>query len=138
MAAKTVTFPHTFHADPAYRYGSVLFSLTGIIGMGLAQSHHDTKSLLIIMLPFLVFLVAILLTNTFELTVDEQGLRQRSLRGRKGASWEEVTRMDFARTYGIYGADGKEVVWMSMLSVADQQFVADEAIRQANLSMLSN
>lgn len=133
MAATPVTYPHTFHADPAYRYGSVLFSLTGVIGMGLALSRHDTRSLLLIALPFLVFLAAILLTNTFRLTVDERGLHQWSLLGRKEATWEQVQRLDFALTYALYGASSKELVWMSMLSVVDQQVIADEAIRQAGL-----
>ena len=108
-AATPITFPHTFHADPAYRYGSVLFSIVGVIGMGLAASHHDYKSMLVLAFPFLVFFGAILLTNLFELTVDETGLHQRSLLGRKDASWDQVLRLDFARTYAIYGVSDRVV-----------------------------
>ncbi len=84
-------------------------------------------------LPFLVFFAAILLTNLFTLTVDERGLHQWSLLGRKDATWEQVTRLDFARTFSVHGADGKELVWLSMLSVAAQQSLADEVIARASL-----
>ncbi len=77
-------------------------------------------------LPFLVFFGAILLTNLFEMTVDETGLHQRSLLGRKEATWDQVRRLDWASTYSVHGADDKELVWLSMLSIADQQAIADE------------
>ena len=130
-----ITFPHTFTADNAYRIGASVFSLVGAIALGATIEHHDTKSLLPIMLPFLVFFGAFLLVITFRLEVDENGLRQRSLLGRKKANWNQISRLDQGRAYSIHGADNRELIWFSLISMAAQQAVAEEAIRCANLHL---
>ncbi len=135
MAAQTapITFPNVFPADLSYRLGSALFGLVGVIGIGLAASRHETQNLLVICIPFAVFLGALLLTLTFQLQVDEAGLHQRSILGRKDAAWAQVRRVDQGKAYSIYGAGDREMVWLSLVSTAVQQAVAEEAIRRCGL-----
>ena len=130
---KEITFPQTFAADLSYRMGAILFSLVGVIGLGMAVSHHQTQSVLVLALPFIVFFGALLLTWTFQLNVDETGLHQRSILGRKDASWDQVRRLDQSRAYSIHGASDHELVWMSLVSTAAQEAIAEEAIRRAGL-----
>lgn len=131
----TITFPHTFAADISYRIGTVLFSLVGVIGFGIAGSRHQTQSLLALALPFLLFFGALLLTWTFQLTVDETGLHQRSVLGHRDASWDEVRRLDQSRAYSVHGATDHELVWMSLVSTAAQEAIAEETIRRAGLRL---
>ena len=128
-----ITFPRTFPADIAYRAGAAVFCLPGVIGISLAVAHHNHKPLLLLALPFLFFFAALLLALTFELTVDDIGLHQRSLLGRREVPWSEVRRLDQSRAYSIHGEGTRELVWLSMVSVAAQQAIAEEAIRQAGL-----
>ena len=130
-----ITFPRTFAADLSYRIGAVLFSLVGVIGFGIAASRHQTQSLLALALPFVVFFAALLLTWTFQLVVDDTGLHQRSVLGRRDASWDEVRRLDQSRAYSIHGATDQELVWLSLVSTAAQEAIAEEAIRRAGLRL---
>ena len=130
---KTITFPNSFAADISYRMGAILFATVGIIGLGLAVSRHQTQEVLISVLPLLLFSGAALLCWTFALTVDETGLHQRSILGRKDVSWEDVQRLDQSRAYSIHGATDHELVWMSLVSTAAQEAIAEEAIRRAGL-----
>lgn len=129
----TITFPRTFAADISYRMGAILFSLVGVIGLGLAASRHQSQAILALGLPFLVFFVALLLTWTFQLDVDETGLHQRSVFGRKDAAWDQVRRLDQSRAYSIHGTSDHELVWLSLVSTAAQEAIAEEAIRRADL-----
>ena len=135
MAAQVtpLTLPSVFPADLSYRLGAALFGLVGIIGIGLAASRHQTQSLIVICIPFAVFLAALLLTLTFQLEVDEAGLHQRSLLGRKEATWEQVRRVDQGKAYAIYGEGDRELVWLSLVTTAAQLAVAEEAIRRCGL-----
>jgi len=130
-----ITFPRTFAADISYRMGAVLFSLVGVIGFGIAVSRHQNQSLLALAVPFLVFFAALLLTWTFQLTVDETGLHQKSILGRRDVSWNEVWRLDQSRVYSIHGATDRELVWLSLVSTAAQEAIAEEAIRRAELRL---
>lgn len=130
-----ITFPRTFAADLSYRIGTVLFSLVGVIGFGIAGSRHQTQSLLALAVPFLLFFAVLLLTWTFQLTVDDTGLHQRSIFGRRDASWADVRRLDQSRAYSIHGATDHELVWMSLVSTAAQEAIAEEAIRRAGLRL---
>lgn len=130
---QSITFPQTFPADIAYRAGAAVFCLPGVIGIGLAVAHHDSKTLLALALPFLFFFSALLLALSFELTVDETGLHQRSLLGRREAPWSEVRRLDQSRAYSIHGEGTGELVWLSMVSTVAQQAIAEETIRRAGL-----
>ena len=132
-----ITFPRTFPADLSYRIGTVLFSLVGVIGFGIAAGRHQTQSLLALALPFLVFFAALLLTWTFQLTVDDAGLHQRSILGRRNASWDDVQRLDQSRAYSIHGATDHELVWLSLVSTAAQEAIAEEVIRRAGLRLSS-
>ena len=131
----TLTFPRTFAADLSYRIGAVLFSLVGVIGFGIAASRHQTQSVLALALPFVVFFAALLLTWTFQLTVDDTGLHQRSVLGRRSVSWDDVRRLDQSRAYSIHGATAQELVWLSLVSTAAQEAIAEEAIRRAGLRL---
>ena len=131
----TITFPRTFAADLAYRIGTVLFSLVGVIGFGIAGSRHQTQSLLALAVPFVVFFGALLLTWTFQLTIDDTGLHQRSILGRRDVPWDEVRRLDQSRAYSIHGMTDHELVWMSLVSTAAQEAIAEEAIRRAGLRL---
>ncbi len=135
MAASTnpVTFPNSFPADLAYRIGATLFSLVGVIGMGLAASRHQTQNLVVISIPFLVFFTALLLVMTFQLKVDNDGLHQQSILGRKDATWSQVKRLDKGQAYSIYGEGTGELVWLSLVSTAVQLAIAEEAIRRGDL-----
>ena len=128
-----ITFPRSFAADISYRLGTLLFSLVGLIGLGLAVSRHQTQSVLASALPFTVFFIVLLLTWTFQLRVDETGLHQRSVLGRKDAAWDDVRRLDQSRAYSVHGAGERELVWMSLVSTAAQEAIAGEAIRRAGL-----
>lgn len=131
--AKTVTFPNIFPADLSYRIGAVLFTLVGVIGMGLAASRHQTQNLVVISIPFVVFFAALLLVLTFQLKVDAEGLHQQSILGRKNATWSQVSRLDKGQAYSIYG-DGKgELVWLSLVATNVQLAIAEEAIRRGDL-----
>ena len=110
-----------------------MFCLPGVIGMSLAIAHHDTKTLLALALPFLFFFSALLLALSFELTVDEAGMRQRSILGRREVPWPTVRRLDQSRAYSIHGEGDRELVWLSMVSTVAQQAIAEEAIRRADL-----
>ena len=129
----TITFPRTFPADIAYRPGAGVFCLPGVIGIVRAIIHHDARSILALGLPFLFFAAAFLLAVSFELTVDEKGLHQRSLLGRKEALWSDVQRVEQSRAYSIHGAGTPELVWLSLVSTVAQQAIAEEAVRQAGL-----
>lgn len=131
----TITFPRTFATDISYRIGTVLFSLVGVIGFGIAGSRHQTQSLLALAVPFLIFFAALLLTWTFQLTVDDAGLHQRSILGRRDVSWDDVKRLDQSRAYSIHGTTDHEIVWMSLVSTAAQEAIAEEAIRRAGLRL---
>jgi hypothetical protein len=133
----TIIFPRTFAADLSYRIGTVLFSLVGVIGFAVAGSRNQTHSLFALVLPFLLFFAALLLTWTFQLTVDDTGLHQRSILGRRDASWDEVRRLDQSRAYSIYGTTDHELVWLSLVSTMAQEAIAEEAIRRANLRLSS-
>ena len=131
--AAPLTLPSVFPADLSYRIGAALFSLVGIIGIGLASSRHETQNLVLSAIPFVVFFGALLLTLTFRLEVDEAGLHQRSILGRKEATWNQVKRLDQGRAYSIYGESTGELVWLSLVSTAAQLAVAEEAIRRCAL-----
>ncbi len=131
----TIEFPRTFAADISYRLGAVLFSLVGVIGFGIAAGRHQTQSLLALALPFVVFFAALLLTWTFQLIVDEAGLHQRSILGRRDVSWDQVRRLDQSRAYSIHGATDHELVWLSLVSTAAQEAIAEEAIRRSGLRL---
>ena len=135
MTTKTITFPHSFAADISYRMGAILFAMVGVIGLGLAVSRHQNQAVLALALPFLVFFGAGILCWTFSLTVDENGLHQRSILGRKDVSWDDVRRLDQSRAYSIHGATDHELVWMSLVSTAAQEAIAEEAIRRADLRL---
>lgn len=135
MTAKTITFPRSFAADISYRMGAVLFAMVGVIGLGLAVSRHQNQAIFALALPFLVFFGAALLCWTFTLVVDENGLHQRSILGRKEVSWDDVQRLDQSRAYSIHGATDHELVWMSLVSTAAQEAIAEEAIRRAGLRL---
>ncbi|MGI4789371.1 MAG: PH domain-containing protein [Janthinobacterium lividum] len=135
VSSAPITFPRTFSADIFYRLGAILFSLVGVIGLGLAASRHQSQSILVMALPFIVFFGAVLLTWTFELVVDEKGLHQRSILGRKEATWDQVQRLDQSRAYSIHGTSDSELVWMSLVSTAAQEAIAEEAIRRADLRL---
>ena len=128
-----ITLPKVFPADLYYRIGLALFSLVGMIGTGLAASRHETRNLVVSAVPFLIFFGPLLLTLTFQLEVDETGLHQRSILGRKDATWEQVQRLDQGRAYSIYGDGTSELVWLSLISTAAQLAVAEEAIRRCAL-----
>ena len=131
--ATPLTLPSVFHADLYYRIGAALFSLVGMIGIGLAASRHETQNLVVSAVPFVVFFGALLLTLTFQLEVDEAGLHQRSILGRRDATWEQVRRLDQGRAYSIYGKGASELVWLSLVSTAAQLAIAEEAIRRCKL-----
>ena len=135
MAAsvKPITFPAVFPADIFYRIGAVLFSLVGVIGMGLAASRHQTQNLVVICIPFVIFFGALLLVMTFQLKVDDEGLHQQSILGRKDATWEQVKRLDKGQAYSIYGEGTGELVWLTFVSTAGQLAIAEEAIRRCDL-----
>ena len=95
--------------------------------------HHDIKSILLLGLPFLFFAAAFLLTLSFDLTVDENGLHQRSLIGRKEVLWSDVQRVEQSRAYSIHGAGTPELVWLSMVSTVAQKAIAEESVRLAGL-----
>lgn len=134
MAAPApLAFPNVFPADLSYRLGAALFGLVGIVGIGLTASRHQTQNLIVICIPFAVFLAALVLTLTFQLEVDETGLRQRSVLGRKNATWDQVQRVDQGRAYSIYGEGDRELVWLSLVTTAAQQAIAEEAIRRCDL-----
>ncbi len=128
-----ITFPRTFAADISYRLGAVLFSMVGVIGCGIAVSRHQAQSVLFLALPFLVFFAALLLTWTFHLTVDEAGLHQRSFLGKRDVPWDEVRRLDQSRAYSIHGTTDQELIWLSLVSTAAQEAIAEETIRRAGL-----
>ena len=128
-----LTLPSAFPADLSYRAGAALFSLVGMIGIGLAASRHETQNLVVSAVPFLVFFGALLLTLTFRLEVDAAGLHQRSILGRKDASWDQVQRLDQGQAYSIYGEGAGEIVWLSLVSTAAQLAVAEETIRRCGL-----
>ncbi len=128
-----LTLPAVFPADLSYRLGAALFGLVGIVGIGLAASRHQTQNLIVMCIPFAVFLSVLLLTLTFRLEVDEAGLRQRSLFGRKDAAWDSVRRVDQGKAYSIYGEGDRELVWLSLVTTAAQIAVAEEAIRRCGL-----
>lgn len=131
MAA--ITFPRTFAADLSYRLGAILFSFVGVVGFGIAVSHHQTQSLLVLAVPFVIFFGAVLLTWTFRLTVDDTGLHQRSILGRRDVSWSDVRRLDQSRAYSLHGASDHELVWLSLVSTVAQEAIAEETIRRASL-----
>jgi len=133
QAPKSITFPHTFPADLAYRVGAGVFCLPGVIGIVRAILHHDAKTILALGLPFLFFAAALLLTLTFELAVDEMGLHQRSILGRKEVLWSDVQRVEQSRAYSIHGEGTSELVWLSLVSTAAQQAIAEKSVRQAGL-----
>ena len=128
-----ITFPRTFAADIAYRLGAILFSIVGVVGFEVAITHHQRQSLFALAVPFAVFFGAALLTWTFRLTVDDAGLHQRSLLGRRDVSWDQVRRLDQSRAYSLHGASDHELVWLSLVSMAAQEAIAEEAIRRAKL-----
>ena len=130
-----ITFPRSFAADISYRMGAILFSAVGVIGLGLAVSRHQTQSALMLGLPFLVFFGALLLTWTFQLNVDENGLHQRTFLGRRDVTWSQVQRLDQSRAYSVHGGSDRELVWLSLVSTAAQEAIAEEAIRRANLRL---
>ncbi|MDQ2798254.1 MAG: hypothetical protein M3Y13_01250 [Armatimonadota bacterium] len=131
--AKPLTLPNVFLADLPYRIGAVLFCLVGVIGIGLIVGRHQTQDLVAIGLPFLVFFAALLLALTFQLEVDETGLHQKSILGRKDAAWDQVRRLDQGKAYSIYGDTQSELVWLSLVSTAAQLAIAEEAIRRCAL-----
>jgi len=131
--ATPLMLPSVFPADLSYRIGAALFSLVGMIGIGLAASRHETQNLLVLAVPFVVFFGALLLTLSFQLQVDEAGLHQRSILGGKDAAWAQVRRLDQGRAYSIYGEGSGELVWLSLVSTAAQLAVAEEAIRRCDL-----
>ena len=131
--AAPLTLPSVFAADLSYRIGAALFSLVGMIGIGLAASRHETQNLIVSAVPFVVFFGALLLTLTFQLEVDEAGLHQRSILGRKEATWDQVRRLDQGRAYSIYGEGTGELVWLSLVSTTAQLAIAEEAIRRCKL-----
>ena len=133
ITAKTITFPNSFAADISYRMGAILFAMVGVIGLGLAVSRHQTSAIFPLAVPFGVFAGAALLCWTFQLNVDETGLHQKSILGRKDVSWDDVRRLDQSRAYSIHGASDRELVWMSLVSTVAQEAIAEEAIRRANL-----
>ena len=128
-----ITLPSVFPADLSYRLGAALFGLVGIIGMGLAAGRHETQNLIVLCIPFTVFFAALVLTLSFQLEVDETGLHQRSIFGRKEATWDQVRRVDQGKAYSIYGEGDRELVWLSLLTTAAQMAVAEEAIRRCGL-----
>ena len=127
-----VTFPHMFLADLAYRIGAALFSGIGIVGMGVAFTHHRPHDLLILAIPFVLFFAVLLVVMTFSLTVDESGLHQRSILGRRDARWEDLDRLDQAQAYSVY-RNGKEPVWLALVSTKAQEALALEIIHRAAL-----
>ena len=131
--ATPITFPRTFGADLAYKIGAILFSFVGFLTVGVTVTHHQTQALPEILLPFALFFGVLLLVMTFQLEVDETGLRQKYILGRKTATWDQVRRLDQGRAYSIYGADDRELVWLSLVSTAAQLAIAEEAIRRADL-----
>ena len=133
ITAKTITFPNSFAADISYRMGAILFAAVGVIGLGLAVSRHQTTEIWVSVLPLLLFSGAALLCWTFALTVDEAGLHQKSILGRKEVSWDDVQRLDQSRAYSVHGTSDRELVWMSLVSTTAQEAIAEEAIRRANL-----
>ena len=131
--AAPITFPHTFGADLAYKIGAVLFSFIGFLAIGVAVTHHQRGALPEMILPSALFLGVLLLVVTFELEVNETGLRQKSILGRKTATWDQVRRLDQGRAYAIYGGTDRELVWLSLVSTAAQLAIAEEVIRRADL-----
>jgi len=131
--AAPLTFPSVFSADLSYRIGATLFSLVGVVGLGLAVSHHQPQNILMLAVPFVIFFGALLVTLTFQLIVDETGLHQRSILGRKDAAWEQVKRLDQAKAYSIYGEGDREMVWLSLVNTTTQLIIAEEAIRRCDL-----
>ena len=127
-----VTFPHTFLADVAYRIGSALFSGIGIVGMGVAFTHHRTQDLAVLAIPFVLFFAVLLVVMTFSLTADESGLHQRSILGRRDARWEDLDRLDQGQAYSVYRS-GKEPVWLWLISTKAQEAMALEIIRRSAL-----
>lgn len=128
-----ITFPRSFAADISYRMGAILFAAVGIIGLGLAVTRHQTLEIWVSVLPLLLFSGAALLCWTFQLDVDESGLHQKSILGRKEVSWEDVKRLDQSRAYSLHGTADHELVWMSLVSTVAQEAIAEEAIRRAKL-----
>lgn len=127
--------PRVFSADLSYQIGAALFSLVGMVGIGLAASRHQTHNLVVLAVPFVIFFSALLLVLTFQLEVDERGLHQRSILGRKDAEWAQVRRLDQGRAYSIYGEGTRELVWLSLVSTAAQLAIAEEAIRRCGLRL---
>lgn len=134
-AAETpLTLPKTYSADLAYRIGAVLFSMIGVLALGTAWARHDPKMLLAVAFPFVLFFGALLLTLTFQLRIDADGLHQRSILGRRDSTWEQVQRLDQGKAYAIYGGSDRELVWLSLISTLGQEAVAREAIRRCRLT----
>ena len=129
-----MTFPHTFLADLAYRLLSALFSGIGIIGMGVAFTHHRPHDLLVLAIPFVLFFAVLLIVMTFSLTANESGLHQRSILGRRDVRWEDLDRLDQGQAYSVY-RNGKEPVWLALVSPKVQEALALEIIRRAALRL---
>ena len=128
-----ITFPRTFSADLSYRFGAGLFSLIAVLALGTAHASHDRTLPYVLAVTSSVFFIALLLVLSFQLTVDADGLHQRSILGRREVPWSQVQRLDRGRAYSIHAEGSRELVWLSLLPAAAQQAVAEEAIRRANL-----
>lgn len=132
-APAPITFPRTFAADLSYRLGAGLFSLIAVLALGTARSSHDHTLPFVLALTSSIFFIALVLVLSFKLTVDETGLHQQSVLGRRDVPWSQVRRLDRGRAYSIHAEGSRELVWLSLLPTTAQQAVAEEAIRLADL-----
>lgn len=128
-----------FRANPTFvRWPAALVVLNlAMIGVGVAAHQYPLISLFGMMA--LAFSALFLTALTLQVTMSEEGLKQKWIWGWRTIVWHEIASIErvHRRFFGdglfLLNAQNKEIFAVSALPLADQEMIIVEAVKRARL-----
>ena len=137
VQAERLTLPRLFRADLRYSLALVVATLLGALG-GAYISRHLPQMAVVIWAMTGLYLLMLVTILSLQIQASEDALTQRWLFSRAVVPWKQITRVDrTARWYALLDKNNKEPILLRFLARADQQFLAEEAIKRARLKKSS-
>ena len=143
MAAATnaATAPsQTFRPTDTFRNGPALFLAVGLVATTVLTATRHYGVVPPVAALTIAFLLLTLTSWTLRVEMNADGVTRRWLWGRKMVPWHTVSQMErTGRVWFLPGSlflldeKGKELLALAVLSPADQQTVADEAVKRGRL-----
>lgn len=132
--ADVITFPCSFRLSSLVFYGLAIFTGWCMYGVGYALHHGSRESVFTIGLITVIAAGLFAAAATTIVRIDGTGIDERWLFVRKFTPWSEVAVMDRHRSgCTLQSQAGRDLIAITLLTVPEQDAIAQEAINRAGL-----